>query len=203
MPEYDNALIRIIDDDASLCDALRFMLRSEGWKSVAYTSGVDFFEKDDPSVPGCIILDYQMPELSGTEIQELLPRRGFVQPVLFLTAHADLDMAIHVFKAGANDLLKKPVNAAALISAVSAAVEKDAQNRSKSSGNAREKELFSQLTRREAEVLKLVSKGLMNCQVAARLGLSERTVEGHRANGYKRLGVKTLAELHLFLKKIE
>ena len=200
--DQQTALVRIVDDDASLCDALRFMLRSEGWTSASWTSASQFLEEDDKTRPGCVILDYQMPGINGVELQQIMLHRGWSQPIIFLTAHGDMDMAINVFRRGAADVLKKPVNAAQFLSAVASAVQKDEQQRSCTNASSHELELLNQLTPREAEVLGLVALGLMNCQVASRLYISERTVEGHRASGYRRLGVKTLAELHLFIKRI-
>ncbi len=195
-------LVRLVDDDASLCDAMEFMLRSEGWRVRTWTSAVDFLREDEPGTPGCVVLDWQMPDITGTEVQEILIRRGRTQPVLFLTAHADLDMAIHVFRKGAKDLLRKPVDTDEFLNAVAAAVERDLKARRLSDPEGRFAERFETLTPRERQVLLLVSRGLMNCQAASRLNLSERTIEAHRASGYRRLGIRTLGELTRFLEHV-
>ena len=198
MDRHD-ALVRIVDDDATHCDALRFLLMTEGWESRVWTSALEFLREEDGERPGGVILDYQMPEVSGVELQEMLLERGVALPVLFLTAHADLDMAIRIFKKGANDLLKKPVSPDALVEAVRGAVEKDFERRAKLSPSLTSAALFESLTLRERQVLLLASRGLRNGQIASRLSLSERTVETHRANGYRRLAVKNLQELQQFL----
>ena len=195
-------VVRLIDDDETLCDAMRFMLMSEGWTVRTYTSPVRFLKEEDLTTPGCIVLDYRMPELTGTELQDLLIKRGCRLPILFLTAHADLDMAISVFRKGANDVLKKPVNAAEFLNAVAAAVERDMKDRRPEGRSEVYRDKFRTLTPRERQVLLLVSRGLMNCQVAARLSLSERTIEAHRASGYRRLGIRTVGELSRLLEHI-
>ncbi len=199
---HPNPVVRIVDDDEIHGDALQFMLQSEGWEVRTYASCRDFLLRDDLETPGCIVLDYQMPDILGTEAQELLLARGCERPILFLTAHADLDMAIRVFKKGANDLLKKPVDADEFLKAIASAVERDLEHFRRADPEYVWRERFASLSPRERQVLRLVAMGLMNCQVAARLGLSERTIEVHRANGYRRLGIKTLGELMRFLEHV-
>lgn len=189
----DTCIIRLVDDDADLLEALGFMLRSEGWETRSYPTAKTFLESDNVDDPGCVILDYAMPEIDGLQLQEQLVKRNYPHPILFLTAHADVDMAIRAFKRGADDLLRKPIDAQELLAAVANAVEKDRHVDHEKA--EREKLLYETLTGRERQVLELVLLGLMNCQVAERLGLSERTVEVHRANGYRKLGVRTIAEL--------
>ena len=189
----DTCIIRLVDDDADLLEALGFMLRSEGWETRSYPTAKTFLESANVDDPGCVILDYAMPEIDGLQLQEQLVKRNYPHPILFLTAHADVDMAIRAFKRGADDLLRKPIDAQELLAAVANAVEKDRHVDHEKA--EREKLLYETLTGRERQVLELVLLGLMNCQVAERLGLSERTVEVHRANGYRKLGVRTIAEL--------
>ena len=151
----EKAVIRIVDDDEGFGDAIRFMLKTDGWLVSYYSETGTFLKKDDPDVPGCIILDYQMPLVNGLEFQDILAHRGYRQPIIFLTAHADVDMAISAF------------------------------------------------TQREKQILNSVNAGLMNYQIAQRLGLSERTVETHRANAYKKVGVKDLQQLKEFLSHVD
>lgn len=120
-------LIRVIDDDEDLLDAMDFMLRSEGWDVRTYNGATDFFNHDDVLNPGCVILDYSMPGMDGLEVQKRLREFDYPHPVIFLTAHADVDMAIAAFKRGADDLLRKPVAPAILFAAVAQAVQKDSQ----------------------------------------------------------------------------
>ena len=106
----EKAVIRIVDDDEGFGDAIRFMLKTDGWLVSYYSETGTFLKKDDPDVPGCIILDYQMPLVNGLEFQDILAHKGYRQPIIFLTAHADVDMAISAFRSGAADILKKPVS---------------------------------------------------------------------------------------------
>lgn len=191
------ALVRIVDDDEDLLQALAFMLKSEGWEVKTYNGSASFLAEDDISIPGCVILDYSMPGLDGLETQKRLQELNYPHPLIFLTAHADVDMVISAFRRGADDLLRKPVPPSVLLSAVAHAVQKDLQAKSESTQHVKER--FALLTDRETQILKLANLGLMNRQIAERLGLSERTVETHRANGYRKLGVRTLAELALFM----
>lgn len=182
----EKAVIRIVDDDEGFGDAIRFMLKTDGWLVSYYSETETFLKKDDPDVPGCIILDYQMPLVNGLEFQDILAHKGYRQPIIFLTAHADVDMAISAFRSGAADILKKPVSSEILLEAVERAVESDFAFRQKDFRIVRYQEFYDALTQREKQILNSVNAGLMNYQIAQRLGLSERTVETHRANAYKK-----------------
>ena len=199
----EKAVIRIVDDDEGFGDAIRFMLKTDGWLVSYYSETGTFLKKDDLDVPGCIILDYQMPLVNGLEFQDILAHRCYRQPIIFLTAHADVDMAISAFRSGAADILKKPVSSEILLEAVERAVERDFAFRQKDFRIVRYQEFYDALTQREKQILNSVNAGLMNYQIAQRLGLSERTVETHRANAYKKVGVKDLQQLKEFLSQVD
>lgn len=199
----EKAVIRIVDDDEGFGDAIRFMLKTDGWLVSYYSETGTFLKKDDLDVPGCIILDYQMPLVNGLEFHDILAHRGYRQPIIFLTAHADVDMAISAFRSGAADILKKPVSSEILLEAVERAVERDFAFRQKDFRIVRYQEFYDALTQREKQILNSVNAGLMNYQIAQRLGLSERTVETHRANAYKKVGVKDLQQLKEFLSHVD
>lgn len=199
----EKAVIRIVDDDEGFGDAIRFMLKTDGWLVSYYSETETFLKKDDPDVPGCIILDYQMPLVNDLEFQDILANKGYRQPIIFLTAHADVDMAISAFRSGAADILKKPVSSEILLEAVERAVESDFAFRQKDFRIVRYQEFYDALTQREKQILNSVNAGLMNYQIAQRLGLSERTVETHRANAYKKVGVKDLQQLKEFLSHVD
>lgn len=199
----EKAVIRIVDDDEGFGDAIRFMLKTDGWLVSYYSETETFLKKDDPDVPGCIILDYQMPLVNGLEFQDILAHKGYRQPIIFLTAHADVDMVISAFRSGAADILKKPVSSEILLEAVERAVESDFAFRQKDFRIVRYQEFYDALTQREKQILNSVNAGLMNYQIAQRLGLSERTVETHRANAYKKVGVKDLQQLKEFLSHVD
>lgn len=191
----EDVIIRIVDDDAVLADALGFMLQCEGWKVRTYSDAKAFLRDDMPSVPGVLILDQQMPEMTGAQLQFELERRGNAIPIIFLTAHGDVDLAVQTLRRGAYHFLQKPVDAEALMRATAEAVQKDLRRRGCIPDVEAAAKSISTLTDREREVAALLAKGLLNKQIAERLGLSVRTVEVYRAAAYRKLGVKSVAEL--------
>lgn len=198
-----NILIRIVDDDEAFADAISFMLMSKGWQTVVYSSVTEFLANDDRSVPGCILLDYLMPDINGMQAQQKLMEEKCECPIVFLTAHADLDMAISVFRTGACDLLRKPVQPEALFAAIEKAVARDCRSSVHATVPLTAKERFEGLTPREKQIIKLAAIGLSNSSIAERFGISERTVEAHRCGAYKRLGVKNLEELQTALSYLQ
>lgn len=194
-------LIRIVDDDLDLLEGLAYMLEGEGWKVKTYPTAESFLVLDDSSRPGCLVLDYLMPKMNGVELQNHLKEKGFSHPILFLTAHADLDMAISVFRKGADNLLKKPVDPQELIDAISEAIRKDSADPSQENIEDLNKR-YQSLSTREKQVLSLVKEGLTNFEIAERFGLSERTVESHRFHAYGKLGLKSKTTEQNQLKEI-
>lgn len=183
----NKSLIRLVDDDEEFLDAVTFLLQIEGWRTVTFSGGLEFLESSDDT-PGCIILDARMPDLTGPEVQDRLEQKGIRLPIIFLTGHGDLDLAVHVFRAGACDFLQKPVKRDNLIAAVTRAVTRDFERRDK---EARDTPLgrWDLLTEREKEIISDVAKFLSNRAIAEHFGISERTVEAHRASGMKKLGL--------------
>lgn len=190
-----DVIIRIVDDDVVLADALAFMLRCEGWTVRTYPDAHAFLTEDMPSVAGVLILDQQMPGMTGAQLQFELERRGNEIPIIFLTAHGDVDLAVQTLRRGAYHFLQKPVDAEALMRATAEAVEKDLRRRGCIPDVKVAGEKIAALTDREREVAALLAQGLLNKQIAERLGLSVRTVEVYRAAAYRKLGVKNVAEL--------
>ena len=187
-------LIRIVDDDGDLRDALLYMLSQEGWEAAAFPDAESFLRSAAPSAPGALILDVRMPGMSGIELPRELRRRGFEQPVIFLTAHGDIDMAVEELRHGAFHFLQKPLDPEKLLSAVAQAVEADRRKRLGMPPVEEIRARIASLRPREREVMALLAQGFLNADIAARLGLSVRTVEAHRAAAYVKLRVKNAAE---------
>ncbi len=198
----EKPLVRIVDDDPDQLASLEIMLSAEGWDVACYERASDFFAEDTPSRPGCLILDVRMPEISGLEMQEELNRREYPLPILFLTGHGDVDMAV---KKGAKDFLLKPVDAPRLLTSVATIVQEDCDQRAMPLDSAAWKRKFRELTEREQEIVRYVASGLLNRQIAERLGISERTVHAHRLSAYRKLNVHNVADLApltvLFVRK--
>ncbi len=188
-------LIHIVDDDASLRQALQRLLAAAGYNVQAHASAGDFLLAAPGDAPGCLLLDLRMPGPSGLDLFESLRRHGLHQPVIFLTGHGDLSTGVRAMKAGAVDFLTKPVERDTLLQAVAAALDADARRRRSDAADAALHQRLDQLTQREREVFHLVAAGQLNKQVAHTLGISERTVKYERAQVMAKLGAGTAAEL--------
>ena len=196
MPNSEiKVLVRIVDDDSDLRAAIRFLLESEGWEVADYYSAADFLLNDDPEIPGCLILDVRMPEMTGIELQGELKQHLRQIPIVFLSAHGDIEMAVNTLHEGAVDFLTKPVQEDKLVPVISRAVKLDLIKRGLSFDHEEIKERYKELTERETQIVSLLIKGLLNREIGERLGISTRTVEVHRARAFKKLQVHTISEL--------
>ena len=196
-------LVRIVDDNAELCMSLEFMLQCEGYETAVFSSAENFLAGDTPSRPGCVILDVQMPGRTGIELFDLLTLRGYDIPVIFLTAHGDIDMAVYTMREGACDFHQKPVDPVKFLPAVARAVERDRARRNGASGLSDEIRRWELLTEREEQIARLVACGLVSRTIAERTGISQRTVEHHRASVLHKLELGTSAELAGFFERID
>lgn len=196
MPNSEiKVLVRIVDDDSDLRAAIRFLLESEGWEVADYYSAADFLLNDDPEIPGCLILDVRMPGMTGIELQGELKQHLRQIPIVFLSAHGDIEMAVKTLHEGAVDFLTKPVQEDKLVPVISRAVKLDLIKRGLSFDHEEIKERYKELTERETQIVSLLIKGLLNREIGERLGISTRTVEVHRARAFKKLQVHTISEL--------
>ncbi len=191
----ENALIRIVDDDASVRDALVYMLEQEGFDTVAYASAEEFLVNDMPSRPGVVVLDVRMPGMSGTRLQDEMIARRIDTPIIFLTGHGDVDMAVKALRKGAYHFLQKPVDTEELVRTIRECLEKT--RRGLTAEEARE--AIGLLTPRERQIAKLLLQGVPNHGIAERLNLSVRTVENHRTSLYRKLRVNSYGELKRIL----
>jgi FixJ family two-component response regulator len=189
-------LIHVVDDEASLRRALVFLLESAGWHVAAYESAEAFLAAaSEPAPPGCLILDIRMPLMSGLELQRILNERNINLPVIFLTGHADVSIAVQAMKHGACELIEKPFKDQVLLDAVGQAVRNDLARRDAASTRQALRSRLDKLSPRELEVARLIVEGLPNKTIGQRLDISERTVQVHRLHVMEKLGIHSAAEL--------
>lgn len=193
----------VVDDDESVRGSLRFLLRSAGLESRAFGSAPEFLGAYDPAQPGCLVLDVRMPGMSGLELQQELNLRGAVIPVIFITGHGDIPIAVEAMQHGAHDFLQKPFRDEDLIERVRRALAKDAKARAALEEHKVIREHLGSLTPREREVLALMARGKPNKIMAHELGVSQRTVEIHRARVMEKSGASSLAELVRMVMDVE
>lgn len=189
-----------LDDDDSLRDALRFVLETEGWRVADYRSANDFFRGDAPSVPGCVVMDVRMPGLTGIEAQAVMNERGFSLPVIFLTGHGDIDMAVMALHEGAADFIQKPVDNERLLAVIASTAFESLSGAGAVLDGETAKARCAELTNRERDIARLVAEGLTNRLIGERLSIAVRTVEVHRASALRKLGVRTPEEVRAVLE---
>ena len=187
--------VYIVDDDSGVRSSIRVLMKSMGLAATPFPSAREFLDAYHPNSPGCLVLDIRMPGMSGLELQETLNERGAVIPVIFITGHGDISMAVEAMRHGAFDFLQKPFRDQELIDRVQRAMLKDQEYRHLLSQKEGIVARLQSLTPREREVLDLLVKGNANKRMAAELGLSQRTVEIHRAHVMEKMGVRSLAQL--------
>jgi FixJ family two-component response regulator len=191
----ETAIVHVIDDDESLRGAVNRLLRSVGLEVRTYESVRQFLDARGQDSPGCIVLDVRLPGIGGLEFQVQLAELGIHLPVVLMTGHADVPMSVRAMKAGAVDFLPKPFRDQDMIDAVSRAIERDRQRRAADGDIAQTRDHFATLSSREQQVMRLVTAGKMNKQVAGDLGLSEITVKIHRGSAMRKMGARTLPDL--------
>ncbi len=185
----------VVDDDNGVRTSIRVLLKSVGIATTAFASAREFLAAYDPHQPGCIVLDIRMPGMSGMELQLELNRIGAVIPVVFISGHGDVPMAVEAMQQGAFDFLQKPFRDQDLIDRVQRALKRDEEHRSALRETDSIRERLETLTRREHEVLELLAQGKPNKVMAADLGLSQRTVEIHRAHVMEKMQARSVAQL--------
>jgi two-component system response regulator FixJ len=185
----------VVDDDPGVLDSMALLLRSVGLEAATYESANEFLGDYDPERPGCLVLDVRMPGMSGLQLQELLQARGSTLPIIFVTAHGDVPMAVRAVKAGAVDFIQKPFRDQELIDKIQRALKENERLRREFSQHDEILGRLAKLTPREKEVMDLVIEGKANKVVAQKLGLSQRTVEIHRARVMEKMEAGSVAEL--------
>jgi FixJ family two-component response regulator len=188
-------IVFVIDDDESIREALKSLLRSVGLRVELFGAASEFLKSKLPDAPSCLVLDVRLPGLSGLDFQTELAKANVHIPIIFITGHGDIPMTVRAMKAGAVEFLTKPFRDQELLDSVGIALERDRARREQDSIVSDVKIHFESLTPREQEVMGFVTAGLMNKQIAAKLGVSEITVKVHRGNVMRKMGAKSLADL--------
>jgi FixJ family two-component response regulator len=189
------AIVHVVDDDASMREALQELFQSIGLEVRTYATARDFLATPVSDGPGCVVIDIRLPDKNGLDFQVQLAEMGVRLPVVIMTAFGDIHMSVRAMKHGAVDFLPKPFKDQDMLDAVLAAIERDQQQRADDSDVSQLRERFGALSAREQQVMLLVTAGKMNKQVAGDLGISEITVKNHRATLMRKMGARTLAAL--------
>lgn len=201
MTESLQPLIRLIDDDPAVLQAMSFLFTVEGLANRTFLSAETFLREDSPSCPGVAVVDLKMPSMNGMELLAELKTREFSHPIIILTAHGDIDLAVLAMKAGAFDFLQKPLNPEKFLATIHRALDTDRINNGFNLKEAQGR--YRELSPREREIIQRVSIGMSNKAVAEDLVLSKRTVESHRASAYRKLKVKNVGDLQQLLSALE
>lgn len=189
------ATVFVVDDDQAMRNSLKWLISSVGMRVECFASADEFLHAHQPGRAGCLLLDVRMPGMSGLELQEVLGERGITVPVIIITGHGDVPMAVRAMKAGAIDFIEKPFNDELLLEAIRRALALDERLRGLHLERAEVADRLAQLTPREREVMDMVTDGKSNKEIAGDLGVSAKTVEAHRARVMEKMQAGSLAEL--------
>jgi FixJ family two-component response regulator len=198
----DDPTVFVVDDDPDTRGALGRLFRSVGLRAEVFASSTELMQRQLPAVPSCLVLDVRLQRSSGLDLQTELTQSGIKIPIIFITGYGDIHMSVQAMKAGAIDFLTKPFRDQEILDAVTAAIERDRKRRSEEKSNSDERSRFASLTPRERQVMALVTGGLMNKQIAGKMGISEMTVKIHRGSVMRKMNVRSLADLVLIADRL-
>jgi FixJ family two-component response regulator len=198
-----DAIVFVVDDDPSIREAIKSLISLEGLRVETFDSAQEFLRNERPDLPGCVVLDVEMPGLSGLDLQRELAAHGVKLPIIFITGYGDIPMSVRAMKAGATEFLTKPFRDQDLLDAIQQALERDRAARQQSREIAEVRQRFDELTAREREVMSLVVAGWLNKQIGFELKISEITVKIHRGRVMNKMGAESLAELVRMTERLE
>ena len=194
-PLESNAIIAIVDDDPSAREGLQALIRSAGWRAETFASAQDFLDRPGAEAPSCLVLDLQLPGLSGLDLQKRMAEGGVEIPIVFLTGHGNIPASVKAMKAGAVEFLTKPFDEQELLQAVQEAIERNRFTRQRHAEVRELRDRYESLTTREQQVMQQVVSGLLNKQIAAELNITEFTVKIHRGHVMRKMRADSLADL--------
>jgi len=194
-PRESEAVIAIVDDDPWVREGLSSLIRSAGWRVKTFASAQEFLAGPGAEAPSCLVLDLQLPGLSGLDLQKRMAEGGLEIPIVFLTGHGDIPASVQAMKAGAVEFLTKPVDEQKLFQAIQEAIERDRHSRQRHAELHEVRERYQSLTGREQEVMQQVVSGLLNKQIAGELNITEVTVKFHRGHIMRKMRADSLADL--------
>jgi FixJ family two-component response regulator len=190
-----NAIIAIVDDDSSAREGLESLIQSAGWRAETFASAQDFLDRPGAEAPSCLVLDLQLPGLSGLDLQKRMAEVGLEIPIVFLTGHGNIPASVKAMKAGAVEFLTKPFDEEELLQAIQEAVQRDRRTRQRHAELRELRDRYESLTTREQQVMQQVVSGLLNKQIAAELNITEFTVKIHRGHVMRKMRADSLADL--------
>ncbi|PWU11932.1 MAG: DNA-binding response regulator [Terriglobia bacterium] len=189
------AIVAIVDDDPSVRTGLERLIRSLGWKAETFASAQEFLDRPRTEAPSCLLLDLQLPGLSGLDLQKRIADAGLEIPIVFLTGHGNIPISVKAMKAGAVEFLTKPVEEEDLLRAIQEAIERDRRTREENADKQELQRRYESLTTREKEIMRQVISGLLNKQIAGELKITEDTVKFHRGHIMRKMQADSLADL--------
>ncbi|MGD8594884.1 MAG: response regulator [Gammaproteobacteria bacterium] len=193
----------IVDDDQAVRDSLKFLVESNGRAAQTYASAKAFIDGYNPDMPGCVLLDVRMPEMSGFELQKEMQKRQITIPIIFISAHGTVPAAVRALKLGASDFVMKPFNNQVLLEKIDQAIEADKIHREERDRKQHIADRMANLTARELDVMRLIVEGMPAKKIAEQLGISNKTVDVHRSHIMHKLEIKSVAELVKMVVSVE